>query len=251
MSNLALSFASEMEKIAIRLRGFGRANDKVWSALVGPDKAAPHYLYRQINRMRMQGLNPTQTSALREINKRYLRDVQGVAPRGMGGQSIGIPGGNEGGVLLPMANLGGKKGITPVATGGRTGEKEIGTFFHPDMSRPGAYSKYVGLMDALRLGHLSPRQLQSISGKMDDVTKRYGKDLRSALTEFTPKEWDEFLKYHRGRELTYRGKEPTWTTEARRRLVEMGEIRPPPRPPARKKRKKPNMGKRVKTWHRR
>ena len=126
MSNLALSFASEMEKIAIRLRGFGRANDKVWSALVGPDKAAPHYLYRQINRMRMQGLNPTQTSALREINKRYLRDVQGVAPRGMGGQSIGIPGGNEGGVLLPMANLGGKKELLPSPLGAVLAKKKSG-----------------------------------------------------------------------------------------------------------------------------
>tara|TARA_Y100001970_G_C14188461_1_gene833964 strand:+ start:45 stop:653 length:609 start_codon:yes stop_codon:yes gene_type:complete len=202
----------------------------------------------------MQGLEPTQ--GLGEINRRYLREIQAVAPRGMGGRSVNIPGGNEGGVLLPTANLGGKKGITPVVTGMRTGEKEIGTFFHPEMGR-GPYSKYLELMNALRGGYLSPRQLQSISGKMDDVTKQYGKDLRSALKEMSPADWDAFLRSHRAREIAHRGptpgtgKEPAWTAEARRRLVEMGEIRPPPRPPARKKRKKPNMGKRVKTWHRR
>ena len=230
MNSLALSFASEMEKIAIRLRGFGTAVDPVWAAVTkgSKQKAGPHYLWRQINRLRMQGLNigPQDAKALAEVNRKYLRSVQGVAPKGRGGQSVIIPGGMHGGTLFPTAKLDGKRGITPVATGMRTGEKEIGTFFHPDMSRPGSYSKYMELMDALRGGRLSPRQLQSISSKMDDITTRYGKDLRSVFTEMSPKDWDNFLVLHRNRELKFRGKEPTWTANARRRLIEMGELGP-------------------------
>jgi len=253
MSSFALSFASEMEKIAIRLRGFGTAPDAVWAAVTkgSKQKAGPHYLWRQINRLRMQGLSTQDAKALAEVNRKYLRSVQGVAPKGMGGQSVTIPGGMHGGTLFPTAKLDGKRGITPVATGMRTGEKEVGTFFHPDMSRPGPYSKYMELMDALRGGNLSPRQLQSISGKMKDVTSTYGKDLRSVFTEMSPKDWDNFLVMHRNRELKFRGKEPTWTANARRRLTDLGELGPQkgPRPPNSPKKKiNPKVLRRDNNW---
>ena len=222
---LIQSFADEITKVAIAIKGFKPGVDPVWAA-IQPKNPGNHPMWRLIMRLRMQGLTPT--GSLTPMSRKWLSEIQGIAAQGKLPKTTRLVGGQSGGVRFPTLSLGDEgRGIIPVSTtsGGRvgTGEHEISTFFHPEMRG----QKYVDLDRGLSFGGLSPRQVQSVSAKVRNVSKEYKKELRSALKEFSPEEWDNFLKSYRRWETTHRRKEPAWTQAARRRLIEMGELSGP------------------------